>query len=35
VIVCFGQPQPAHGRERRAWAQALREDVEALLASTR
>lgn len=30
AIVCFGEAQPAAGRERRAWAQQLRADVEVL-----
>ena len=30
AVVHFGPPQQAEGRERRAWAQALREEVERL-----
>src|SRR4030095_9533701 len=34
AIVCFGDPQPAAGRERRAWAHSLHEDVQALRRAT-
>ncbi len=30
AIVCFGEPQSAHGRDRRAWARSLHADVLAL-----
>ena len=35
AIVRFGAPQPATGRERRAWAAALHADVRAQLEATR
>lgn len=35
AVVRFGPPQPAAGRERRAWAQALHADVVALRAEMR
>jgi 1-acyl-sn-glycerol-3-phosphate acyltransferase len=30
AVVHYGKPQPAHGRDRRAWARDLRSDVSAL-----
>jgi 1-acyl-sn-glycerol-3-phosphate acyltransferase len=30
AVVTFGEPQEAQGQTRRAWAQALREDIERL-----
>ena len=30
AIVRFGEPQDPHGRDRRAWAQSLHEDVQQL-----
>ena len=30
AVVSYGEPQPAEGRERRAWAEALRQSVAAL-----
>jgi len=32
--VRFGEPQASHGRDRRAWAQALHEDVQQLRRET-
>ncbi|SEK11216.1 MULTISPECIES: 1-acyl-sn-glycerol-3-phosphate acyltransferase [unclassified Variovorax] len=34
VIVRFGEPQDPHGRDRRAWAQSLHEDVQQLRRET-
>jgi 1-acyl-sn-glycerol-3-phosphate acyltransferase len=34
AIVRFGEPQDPHGRERRAWAQSLHEDVQQLRRET-
>jgi 1-acyl-sn-glycerol-3-phosphate acyltransferase len=34
AIVRFGEPQHPHGRERRAWAQSLHEDVQQLRRET-
>jgi len=34
AYVCFGEPQAAQGRERRAWAKGLRAEVDALRART-
>ncbi|MDQ0014309.1 1-acyl-sn-glycerol-3-phosphate acyltransferase [Variovorax boronicumulans] len=34
AIVRFGEPQDSHGRERRAWAQSLHEDVQQLRRET-
>jgi 1-acyl-sn-glycerol-3-phosphate acyltransferase len=32
VVITFGEPQMAQGRDRRAWAQDLQQEVESLLA---
>ncbi|MFM9925287.1 lysophospholipid acyltransferase family protein [Variovorax sp. H27-G14] len=34
AIVRFGEPQDSHGRDRRAWAQSLHEDVQQLRRET-
>jgi len=34
AIVRFGEPQDPHGRDRRAWAQSLHEDVQQLRRET-